>query len=126
MTREQVVVAETYPAEFYGHLGIRLPASKRQQAARLAVSSALRSWLERDGIRGRATFDPDAEDAVRAGFGERADGEDRFDAFVGLIGMLNIVLAARVAGEPEVGSSEREVEGWILGQQVSDALFTHA
>lgn len=53
--------------------------------------------------------------AIDEGFGGRADGEDPFDAMVGLLGMLNIVLGARSAGEPPKGAGAM-VEGWILGQ----------
>jgi hypothetical protein len=49
---------------------------------------------------------------VQDGFGSGADGEDRFDALVGLIGMLEVLATGR---EPTVGPDPR-VEGWILGQ----------
>jgi hypothetical protein len=113
----RVVIAETYPAEFYGHLGIALPGSKRQQTARRAVAPAFQYWLERHGVAGRVRVEPDAENSISSGFGARGDGEDQFDAFVGLIGMLNVVLGCRPAGEPAVGSRQRLVEGWILGQR---------
>ena len=52
---------------------------------------------------------------IRDGFGGGANGEDRFDATVGLFGMLNVALGLRPPGDP----AERvlcRVEGWILGQ----------
>ena len=47
-------------------------------------------------------------------FGARNDGEDRFDAVVGLLGMLDVVLGNLPSGEPEDDTTR--VEGWILGQ----------
>lgn len=48
--------------------------------------------------------------------------DDRFDAVVGLLGMLNVVLGRHQPGLPVdvSGSPEEEitqVEGWIPGQQ---------
>ena len=48
------------------------------------------------------------------GFGGGADGEDRFDAVVGLWGMLDVALGNRAPGEPD--DKTTWVEGWILGQ----------
>jgi len=120
----QVVVAETYPTEFYGHLGIRLVGSKRQQEGRSGAMPALRAWLERDDVADRVRLEPTAEGALASAFGVRADGEDQFDAFVGLIGMLNIVLGRRSPGEPARDSPQRSVEGWILGQDAQPASHT--
>ena len=113
----QVVVVETYPAEFYGHLGIALRGSKRRQDSRQAVAPAFEAWLEQSGVAGRVRFEPGALHTISSGFGALQDGEDRFDAFVGLIGMLNIVLGLRPAWEPPVGTRQRAVEGWIFGQR---------
>ena len=38
-----------------------------------------------------------------------------FDALVGLLGMLNVVLGFRSAGDPPADTAA-SVEGWILGQ----------
>jgi hypothetical protein len=53
--------------------------------------------------------------AVQRGSGTGASGEDRFDAVVGLLGMLNVVLGRRPSGEPD-DPLVRRLEGWILGQ----------
>jgi len=52
---------------------------------------------------------------LRQGFGASADGEDRFDAVVGLFGMLNVVLGRRPPGDATDDTSSK-IEGWILGQ----------
>jgi hypothetical protein len=113
--RGGVVVAESYPAELYGHLGLRFgraqgggkrsPAARRRNACRLVeVCRELRVRLS-DRLDG----------AIRSGFGDRPSGEDRFDATAGLLGMLNVVHGRRAPGEP-ADPRVRAVEGWILGQ----------
>ena len=47
-------------------------------------------------------------------------GEDAFDAVVGLFGMLQVCLGQRASGEPD-DKVIREIEGWILGRAHSDA-----
>ena len=110
-----IVITETYPTEFYGHLGIALKGSKQWHENRAAQSTAFEAWLTRPAIDQRVSLQPGAKDAVRSGFGQDKDGEDPFDAFVGLLGMLNVVLGGRGSGWPS-DSVQRLVEGWILGQ----------
>ncbi|OGO13459.1 MAG: hypothetical protein A2029_00915 [Chloroflexi bacterium RBG_19FT_COMBO_47_9] len=50
------------------------------------------------------------------GFGDFPDGEDRFDALVGLYGMINVVLGNHPSGEP-VPPHIYKIEGWIFGQE---------
>ena len=82
-----------------------------QQAARRATRRRL--LARRDGSA--STADPAARAEIEDGFGAGADGEDRFDAVVGLLGMLNVVLGRRASGEPD-DPVVRRIEGWILGQ----------
>jgi len=120
---DRVAVAETYPGEFYHHLGITWPRSaagttsgKRVQRDRAANAAALESWADRVGV----SFDPALVGEVRNGFGAAADGEDRFDAVVGLCGMLNVVLGHRPPGDPTDDDRIWRVEGWMLGQASSN------
>ena len=113
----QVVVAETYPAEFYTHLGVTFSPSrpgqksgKRVQAERRANESTLLAWVAEVGV----TLSPELQATLSDGFGSKSDGEDRFDALVGLLGMLNMVLNHRSPGGP-AEERVRRVEGWILG-----------
>jgi hypothetical protein len=101
LRRHDVVVAETYPAELYRRLGIRLRGSKRDRAARREQAPALR----------RGDLTPAAVAAVEDGFGAGRDGEDRFDAFVGLLGMVELLREPSRVHQPD-----SPVEGWILGQ----------
>lgn len=114
----RTVIAETYPAEFYDHLGVSFPrrhsggkSGKRSQAGRIANAGKLLSWAQEAGL----LLDPQLKNEIREGFGPSPDAEDPFDATIGLFGMLNVVLGFRSAGEP--GDERlRKVEGWILGQ----------
>ena len=107
-----LVLAETYPAEAYGHVGIRFSAgqSKRRQDDRASQSRAILKWAERSGVR----LSPKMADMVQGGFGEDSAGEDRFDAALGLCGMIEVAKGRRPDAPriPEV----RQWEGWILGQ----------
>lgn len=128
----RVVIAETYPAEFYTHLGVSFKraglgacpkdrlvcpscssvrSGKRVQKDRAANARVLLAWARDVRVR----LSPTLRAEMTEGFGVSGDGEDRFDAAVGLIGMLNVVLKRRPPGEP--GDKRiRKIEGWILGQ----------
>ncbi len=109
-----IVAAETYPAECYHHLGLTDGGkrwSKRRPADRIAQAPPLLAWAAAAGVE----LEPELVKAIETGFGPRPDGDDPFDATVGLFGMLNVVLGRRPPGEPN-DETVRRVEGWILGQ----------
>lgn len=114
----RIVVAETYPGECYGHLGVSFPklksgevAGKRVQASRAANAGPLLGWAEAAGVG----LTDNLTAAIRDGFGGNAAGEDRFDSVIGLFGMLNVILGHRLPGDPN-DPVARAIEGWILGQ----------
>jgi hypothetical protein len=113
---DRIVIAETYPAEVYTRLGIRFPKSrvapsgKRVQAARAACAGMIFAWAQAAGLE----LEPPLQAAIRGGFGSGASGEDQFDALVGLLGMLDVLLGQGEAGEP-AEEQIRHIEGWILG-----------
>ncbi|MGV1758861.1 DUF429 domain-containing protein [Rhizobium sp. A22-96] len=110
------IIAETYPGDVYGQLGIpRRPVwSKRQQAGRRVVGDHMLSWL-----RNRPHVGAEALQVIIAdGFGADKSGEDRFDAAVGLLGMIDVVDGHRPEGTPPDGDI-KIWEGWILGQEAS-------
>ena len=110
--RPGIVVAETYPAETYRHLALTIRESSRKkgrQPDRAADASTMRAWTRTNGVHLTRQLHSEIDD----GFGPAADGEDRFDAVVGLFGMLDVVLGNRASGEPEDDTTK--VEGWILG-----------
>ena len=107
-----LVITETYPAEMYGHVGLAISRprrSKRSQSDRAAEASTMRAWAHATGVR----LTRKVQDEIEVGFGSSRDGEDRFDAVVGLFGMLDVVLGNLPSGEPHDGSTQ--IEGWILG-----------
>lgn len=112
--RPGIVVAETYPGEFYHHLSLHIAepeCSKRRRGDRAAEASRMLRWTHHNGVR----ISPLLHDAINDGFGERQSGEDRFDAVVGLFGMLNVALGNRSPDTP--GDECTRIVGWILGQQ---------
>jgi hypothetical protein len=111
LTRHRLVVAETYPAEFYRHLKLNLKAGKGNQRVRQCNAPALLGWGNAAGV----DLEPDLCAQIKDGFGSDRRGDDRFDAVVGLFGMLNVVLGRRPSGEPD-DPVMRRLEGWILGQ----------
>ena len=107
----RAVLAEVYPAEAMRHLGLRLRGSKRDVAARLALVPALLDAIDRLRVA------PDAalREAVTAGFGQDAAGEDRLDCVLGLLCMIQVLDGTRpdhIPDDPWV----RRWEGWVLGQ----------
>jgi hypothetical protein len=121
----RIVVAETYPAEIYSHLGISFPrpgsgkkGGKRDQKARSNPAKQLFEWARHADV----TLSEKLQAAIRDGFGPTPNGEDLFDASIGLLGLLNVILGFRSPGEPR-DDGIRKVEGWILGQDYEKGLL---
>jgi hypothetical protein len=104
----RLAVVETYPAECYTHLGLKV--NKRGQPSRQTAGKVLLEWARRAGIR----LTTGLERQLLDGFGPSAEGEDDFDAVVGLFGMLNVVLGYRLPGDP-TDAAVKETEGWMFG-----------
>jgi hypothetical protein len=102
-----VVVCETYPSEFYAHLG--LPRGKTS-AMRCAAAQALMLAARQLDI----DIGAELSSEICRGFAN----DDAYDAFVGLLGMLNVVLGTRAEAGP-LDDNVRQVEGWMLGQTAS-------
>lgn len=108
-----IVIAETYPAEACVHLGLTPPGrgwSKRVSADRrrcgLQVAERCADELP---------LSPELMQQIGSGFGADKSGEDPFDAFIGLVSMLEVVRGRRPAATA-LDDEVRRVEGWILGQ----------
>lgn len=108
------VIAETYPAECYGWFPGHGLRSKTDEDCRKAFGKDLLSWAQRTGVY----IESQLETIIEGGFHD--DGDDAFDAIVGLFGMLQIVLGQRGSGEPDE-EAIRNIEGWILGRGGSNA-----
>lgn len=119
LARGRTVIVETYPGDVYSYVGASLPKTpsgygKRSQASRAASARGIAEWARRADIELSAELDRE----LRDGFGSSKSGEDRFDAFVGLLGMCAVVQGAREVGAP-ASDDVREIEGWILGRAAS-------
>lgn len=116
LSEHRIVIAETYPAEAQVQLALALgrsgTGSKRRQADRLRIAPDLLAAADRLGI----DLEPAAVDAIETGFGGGAEGEDRYDSTIGLLGMLHVLRSGHcpLPDDPAV----RQVEGWILGQSI--------
>lgn len=110
-----VVVAETYPREYYRHLGVTAGGqrwSKRRRRDRLALVPGLLRWAESLPV----TWDARVEQRVREGFSDGRTGEDEFDAVAGLLAIVGVVTGAIATGEPRDDAAVVSTEGWILGR----------
>lgn len=117
------VLAETYPAEAYAHVGVALRSkmSKRRQGDRRAAMAGLPDWAQERGV----TFSKELTTAIAAGFSPSGDDEDMFDALVGALGMIEVVDGRRA--ERHSDPSSRDVwEGWIVGQCDLDGRYPKA
>lgn len=105
-----IVVAETYPSECYGWFSKEPVGSKRKTDNRKKFGISLLGWSESRHV----TLTNCLTEDIQGGFPQ---GNDAFDAVVGLFGMLQVCLGQRGSGEPDEPVI-REIEGWILGRQV--------
>jgi hypothetical protein len=104
LANDGTVVCETYPSEFYGHFG--LPRAKTA-ASRAAASLAL--------VRAASELEVELDGAARAEIDRGFANDDAYDAFVGLLGMINVASGRRDAA-PDLPDALVSVEGWILGR----------
>jgi len=103
-----VVVAETYPAECYGWFSKEPLGSKSDHNERRKLGGSLLRWADNHGV----TLANSLTEDIQSGFPQ---GDDAFDAVVGLFGMLQVCLGERETGEPDE-KVIRDIEGWILGR----------
>jgi hypothetical protein len=114
--KRQAVIVETYPGDVYSYVGATLPATsdgrgKRVQASRAQSAPGVLAWTRKAGVDLTSMLEAE----IRNGFGADDDGEDRFDATVGVLGMLAVLLGLRAENLP-IEATVRQVEGWILGR----------
>lgn len=126
-----IIITETYPTEFYHLCGLDFSSShlpkndraaatqrpktgKRSPQARAAQAPALLECARRAKI----LLAPLLQELINNGFGPSPDGEDPFDTFIGLLGMIHVLQGDLASIEPQDWESRR-VEGWIFGQSPS-------
>ncbi|WAC26859.1 DUF429 domain-containing protein [Ancylobacter sp. SL191] len=108
-----VVLAETYPAEAYTIFDGRFlrSESKGRQVDRLNKAPAIHRWALANSVQ----LSPSLIAQIDTGFGPRKTGEDAFDAFAGIVKMIEV--AERRRKEISHPWPETTVwEGWILGR----------
>jgi hypothetical protein len=110
LTSARPVVVEIYPGEIYSHLGLRAGFVKTRQQDRAHQAQAIFGWCSANDV----ALEPELATLVESGFGGADTGEDLFDAFVGLLGLIEGV---RSPVQPFAAEDEavRRVEGWIFG-----------
>ena len=105
------VICETYPGAAYEMVGIdRQRLSKTNQESRKGTISATTKWRKNRPVK----FDKALLNLIEDGFGYKKEGEDPFDALIGLMKMIDVMLGHM----PEIGNvlkDDIEPEGWILG-----------
>jgi hypothetical protein len=108
LSSSRIVIAETWPTVFGWQLG--LAPGKSDQGIRKSNGSKI---LSRRSPNLR--FDRDTTEVMDDGFGPSSVGEDRFDALVGLVGMINVLFEEMPSGDP-IDPEIRDIESWILGR----------
>ena len=112
LARPGIVVAETYPAAMYRPLDLEIGRPSRKKTSRsdrAKDAPAMWDWVDKRSVR----LEPQLEYELCDGFGSDRSGDDRFDAVVGLFGMLDVVFGNLPSGEPR--DETTQIEGWILG-----------
>ena len=115
MQSSAIVAAETYPTEFYGHLGLGRVIGKRRQEGRAALAPKLRSAA----LDLRIGLAPDLQAQIDEGFGATSHGEDAFDAFVGMVGMINVISGRRRRASRAMTTASRPSRAGSWGKRRS-------
>jgi hypothetical protein len=115
-----VVATETYLREFYQYFRTSFngKGSKRKREDRLNWVAHLLRWADVLGV----SWEEGIGQRVTAGFSDDLNGEDEFDATVGLLGMISVIAGAMESGEPRDDPDVTSVEGWILGRPADRAV----
>ena len=116
----EITVVETYPREFYRWAAPEWPLgsqrwSKTRKEDRQLWAASIATWVSELGM----AWTDDVRDMAYDGFGSDSNGEDRFDALIGLLGMIAVVTGALDSGVPSDDPAVVSVEGWILGRTTS-------
>jgi hypothetical protein len=107
-----LVICETYPRVAFGQVGVRFRPGQsklRQKDRQMAIEGLASRSMDKSIRLNKAMLD-----AISDGFGARDNGDDQFDAAVGLLGMIEVVEGRRPERSP--AAEHLEWEGWILGR----------
>ena len=109
----KIIIAEIYPAQYLHQLCLITPKrrfSKRQQSDRVGAAKKLFQFAGLNSIE----IHPVLESQMQVGFGSGDNGDDLFDAVVGIFGMLQFFIRKVRLPEPS-NTIQTQIEGWILG-----------
>lgn len=109
-----IVVLEAYPAETYSHLGLERGFGKRNREGRRSQAPAILSWCESNAV----AVQPDLAARISDRFGSSDIGEDAFDAFIGLLGLIEAACDPLLCVAPP-DDVVRSIEGWTIGTDSS-------
>jgi hypothetical protein len=113
------VAAEIYPGEIYAHVGLSRGFGKTSRQGRRSQANSILSWCDLNA----AVVSVDLAAQIEDGFGDDDTGEDRFDSFIGTLGMIEAVAGVASSAIPD-DPAVRNVEGWILGMRLSPERAT--
>jgi len=102
----RITVLEAYPAETYGHLGLSRNFGKRKREGRQSQAATILAWCERHAVE----LEPELRTKIEGGFGEAETGEDAFDAFIGLLGLIEAIRGSMHSTERSRGPGYRRVD----------------
>ena len=113
-TDADCIIVETYPADACLQIGLSAPGrgwSKRRQDDRAIQAGQILLAAQQASV----ALSGELGHAISNGFGSKADGEDAFDAVVGLIAMAR-ELSRQDPGNAPLDRDVQDREGWIFGQ----------
>jgi hypothetical protein len=111
------VVVETYPGEAYSHVGFpEFWSGKTNRQKRRERAQNILGWTKKNDV----SVSRQIRDCILDGFGPGTQGEDPFDAIIGLCSMIAVIEGDRPEG-PEGFRTVDGIanhEGWIFGQNM--------
>jgi hypothetical protein len=105
------VIAETYPTQYHPWIFKSRLEGKGRLEVRKSQTDHFETWAADKSVR----FEPELCQSIRNGFVDGKD--DELDAFIGVLGMIEVALGLKPEGhhpDPSLG----KIEGWILGQSL--------
>jgi len=102
------VLAEAYPTQYHFSILKSQFNGKRSLEKRKEQAANLYAWANKHTVQLQSGLLRD----IHTGFPQ---GDDAFDAVLGLFGMIEVALAIRPPGDP-TNPLLQTLEGWILGQ----------
>ena len=104
----KIIVAESYPAEIYSHVGLARSFGKTTLSGRKSQAAQIFSWCRAHSV----VLEAGLEAEIADGFAD----DDPFDSVIGILGLIEVMEKPGVFAAP-LDPVVRTVEGWILGMR---------